>query len=121
MTTIPSAGRSLYWLLHRIDDRDVHRDPDLRYRAYTGNRNPDGTYETEDVTDQVEALNLPSRNGNGRWTPPLVRLRGDHVELTTAGEEIRDREARRYGASNTAAQTRKARRAAAPLFQTAAA
>ncbi len=119
--TAPSGGRSLYWLLHRIDDRDVHRDMDWRYRAYTGNRNPDGSYETEDVTDEVEALSEPHRNGRGDWRPPLVRLRGDHVELTTAGEEIRAREARRSGASNTAAQTRKARRAAAPLFQTAAA
>jgi hypothetical protein len=121
MTATPGAGRSLYWLLHRIDATDVHRDPDLRYRAYTGNTNPDGTYEVEDVTDQVEALNLPSCNGNGRWTPPLVRLRGDHVELTTAGEEIRKREARRSGAMSDAARTRKARRAAVPLFQPAAA
>ncbi len=121
MTATPEAGRSLYWLLHRINDRDVHRDPDLRYRAYTGNRLRDGRYETEDVTDRVEALNMPHRNGNGNWRPPLVRLVGDHVELTTAGEEIRAREARRSGSSNAAAQTRKARRAAAPLFQPAAA
>ncbi len=121
MTATPGAGRSLYWLLHRINDRDVHRDPDLRYRAYTGNRNRDGSYETEDVTDRVEALNLPQRNGNGNWMPPLVRLVGDHVALTTAGEEIRKREARRSGAENNAAQTRRARRAAAPVFQSAAA
>ncbi len=115
-----TTTRPLGWLLHRITEHDVQRDPDLRYRAFTGNTSRGGVFERVDVTDDVEALNLPARNGRGHWTPPLVRLRGDHVELTTAGQEIYARETRKLGVKNTWAQGRKTRQAAAvPVFQAA--
>lgn len=110
---------NLAWLLDKIADHDVARDLDFQYRMHVTSKRRDG--DTVLCTDEIEALALPSRSRHGAWTPPLVRLRRDGlVELTTAGEETRERLAKAQARKPGAVPTSPARhRPPAAVFQAA--
>lgn len=118
----PDNPADLAWLLGKIRDHDVDRNPEtFRYRLFVDDRRDPAA--TVDCTDRVEALSEPTRDGRGAVTPPLVRLlRNGLVELTADGQARLDRELGKITRRSARDSARRAdRKAAAPVFQPATA